>query len=415
MREAVGSARGYRWVVLAVFMLAVLVNQAGWITFASITVESASFYGVSDLAIGLLSLVFMAVYILLFLPAAWLIDTLGFRAAVAVGTVLTALGALGRGIFAGSFAALFVFQLLIAVGQPLVLGAVTSVAARWFRPDEQATASGLGSLAIYLGILGGIALTPLLLARTGMRGMLLVWGVASAAACILFLLLARERPAPAAGARPAMARAAARTPGGAALFASMGSMLRRPAFLILLAVFFVGLGIFNGVTTWIEQIVRPRGFTAAQAGFAGAAMIAGGIVGAVAVPLLSDAVRRRKPFIIAALAGMIPSLLGIALARGYGLLLASAALFGFLLLSAGPIGFQYGAELTRPEPEGTSNTLLMLMGQVSGVALIFAMDALKAPGGSMTMPLIGLAAVLAACLVLSLFLEESPVARRSAG
>jgi cyanate permease len=290
---------------------------------------------------------------------------------------------------------------------------VTSVAARWFRPDEQATASGLGSLAIYLGILGGIALTPLLLARAGMRGMLLAWGIVSAAACILFLLLAREGPARPAGAASASAGAAAAGgPRGSALFASMGSMLRQRAFVILLAVFFVGLGIFNGVTTWIEQIVRPRGFTAAQAGLVGAAMIAGGIVGAVAVPLLSDAVRRRKPFIVAALAGMIPSLLGIALARGYGLLLASAALFGFLLLSAGPIGFQYGAEVTRPEPEGTSNTLLILMGQVSGVALIFAMDALKGPGGSMTVPMIGLAAVLAACLVLSLFLEESPIARR---
>jgi cyanate permease len=235
--------------------------------------------------------------------------------------------------------------------------------------------------------------------------MLLAWGIASAAACLLFLLLARESSSSAAGASP-------RAPAGSALFSSMGSMLRRPAFLILLAVFFVGLGIFNGVTTWIEQIVRPRGFTAAQAGIVGGAMIAGGIVGAVAIPLLSDAVRRRKPFIIAALAGMIPSLLGIALARGYGLLLASAALFGFLLLSAGPIGFQYGAELTRPEPEGTSNTLLILMGQVSGVALIFGMDALKAPDGSMTVALIALAAVLAACLVLSLFMQESPVARR---
>ena len=186
-------------------------------------------------------------------------------------------------------------------------------------------------------------------------------------------------------------------------------MMRQRDFLILLVIFFVGLGAFNGVTTWIEQIVEPRGFTAAQAGMVGAAMIVGGIVGAVAVPLLSDALRRRRLFVIIALAGMTPSLLGVALAQGYWLLLCSAALFGFFLLSAGPIGFQYGAEVTRPLPEGTSNTLLILMGQVSGIIFIFGMDALKAADGSMAVPMVGLVGLLAACIVLSFFLAESPI------
>lgn len=409
-----GRGGGYRWVVLALFMLVVLVNQAGWITFASITAEAAAFYRVSDLAIGLLSLSFMALYILLFVPAAWAIDSRGFRAAVSLGALLTALGALGRGLFASSFAAILAFQLLIAVGQPFVLGAVTSVAARWFPAEEQATASGLGSLAMYLGILGGVALTPLLLARLQMRGMLLAWGMLAAAACVVFLLFAREGPPGVASG--VAAGTAARLPAGhgprPALFPGMRGMLGNRTFVLLLAVFFVGLGIFNGITTWIEQLVRPRGFSAAQAGLVGAAMIGGGIVGAATVPLLSDAARRRKPFIIAALAALVPCLLAIALTRSWWLLLASAAMFGFFLLSAGPIGFQYGAEATRPAAEGTSNTLLLLAGQVSGILFIFGMDGLKAADGSMTVPVLVMAGLLAACVVLSLFLEESPVADR---
>ena len=31
---------------------------------------------------------------------------------------------------------------------------------------------------------------------------------------------------------------------------------------------FVGLGIFNGISTWIEGIVAPRGFSSADAGLA---------------------------------------------------------------------------------------------------------------------------------------------------
>jgi len=138
-------------------------------------------------------------------------------------------------------------------------------------------------------------------------------------------------------------------------------------------------------------------------------MLIGGILGAVALPLVSDSLRRRKPFIIVALVGLMPGLLGVTFATSYWLLLASSFVFGFFLLSAGPIGFQYGAEMTLPAPEGTSNTLLIVMGQISGIVFIFLMDALKAPGGSMTASLLGLLGLVVVGLVLALFLAESPI------
>jgi cyanate permease len=394
---------GYRWVVLVLFMLVAALNQLCWITFAPVTVEAAAFYHASEIMIGLLSIVFMAVYILIFLPSAWLIDTMGFRFTVGLGAALTAVGALGRGVFAGSFPAVFAFQIVIALGQPLVIGAITKVAARWFPLEERATAAGLGTLAMYLGILAGVLLTPMLLGSLGMRGMLLVWGVAAAVAASVFLGLARERPAsavPGAGEEPR-----------SLVFDGLKSMLGKRDFILLMVIFFVGLGMFNGVTTWIESIVKPRGFSAGQAGVAGGLMLVGGVIGAVVIPLLSDSLRRRKPFIILALAGMIPGLAGIAFARPYWLLLLSGFAFGFFLLASGPVGFQYGAEVTLPAPEGTSNTMLLVMGQFSGILFIFGLDALKAPDGSMQGPLAALVAVTAACLVLALFLRESPIAR----
>jgi cyanate permease len=400
MAAASHKASGYRWIVLAVFMFATAMNQLCWIAFAPITMEASSFYSVSELAIGLLSLSFMAVYILIFLPSAWLIDTAGFRLSVGLGAALTAIGALGRGIFAASFGAVLAFQLVIAVGQPLMLGAITKLAARWFPPDERGTATGLGTLAMYLGILSGVLLTPLLLARVGMRGMLLIWGAITAVSSAVFLILARERPR-----LPQAWEAETRH----TVFEGLKEMMRRRDFILLLVVFFVGLGMFNGITTWIEAIVKPRGFQAAQAGVVGGMMLIGGIIGAVVVPLISDSLRRRRPFIILALAGMIPGLIGIAFARQYGLLLASGFVFGFFLLASGPIGFQYGAEVTLPAPEGTSNTMLIVMGQFSGIVVIFAMDAMRSADGAMTGPLVGFVVLLAACLVLSLFLRESPI------
>ncbi|MGE5072023.1 MAG: MFS transporter, partial [Anaerolineae bacterium] len=160
MAEPGFKVYGYRWVVLAAFMGVIAVNQLLWITFAAVTTQSMEFYKVSDLAIGLLSLSFMVVYILVSFPAAWVIDKYGIRAGVGIGAVLTGAFGLMRGLVANHYTWVLVAQIGIAIGQPFVLNAVTTVAARWFPMDERATASGLGSLAIYLGILAGLALTP---------------------------------------------------------------------------------------------------------------------------------------------------------------------------------------------------------------------------------------------------------------
>lgn len=401
MKEATPKAYRYRWLILAAFMLITGINQALWITFAPITSEAMKFYSTSDLAIGLLSLCFMAIYILIFLPCAWLIDTWGIRRAVSLGAILTAVFALTRGIFASSFAAVFISQAGIAIGQPLILGATTKLAGRWFPTDERATATGLGTLSIYLGVLLSLIVTPILTAGYGMKGMLVVSGVAAVVAALFFIVVAREKPPTPVGRPEDEARSL--------MFDGLRSMIRRRDFLFLLAIFFVGLGMFNGITTWIEEIVGPRGFSTSQAGLAGGLMLIGGIIGAVALPLVSDSLRRRKPFIIIAMIGLLPGLLGVTFAASYWLLLCSSFVFGFFLLSAGPIGFQYGAEMTLPAPEGTSNTLLIVAGQISGIIFIFLMDALKEPGGSMTASLLGLFALTVVVLALAIFLKESPI------
>jgi cyanate permease len=173
-------------------------------------------------------------------------------------------------------------------------------------------------------------------------------------------------------------------------------------------IFFVGLGVFNCVATWIEDIVKPRGFNAEQAGLAGGLMILGGILGAIIMPLLSDHYRKRIPFITIALAGSIIGIAGITFTTSYSVLLASSSFLGFFLLSAGPIGFQYGAEITYPTSESTSNGLLLLMGQISGITFIFAMDRFKSPlTGSMTKPLIVILLLMVISLFISTLLKES--------
>ena len=391
---------GYRWVVLAGFMLAVAFNQLLWITFAPITGPAAAYYGVSDLSIGLLSMSFMIAYLFLALPASWVIDTYGFRKAVGIGVVLTGVFGLMRGLVAANYTLVLIAQIGIAIGQPFILNAVTKVAARWFPLNERATASGLGSLAIYVGILVGLALTPFLTLQVGIARLLMIYGVGAGIAGVVFLAVAREHPATPPGPPEQEERAL--------MLDGLKQIVRKRDFQWLLLIFFIGLGIFNSVTTWIEDIVRPRGFSITEAGFAGGLMILGGVIGALVLPGLSDRYRRRVPFIVIALAGAIPGLAGVTFASTLALLYLAAFVFGFFLLSSGPIGFQYGAEIGRPTPEGTSNGLLLLMGQISGIAFIIGMDSFKVPAtGSMTPSLVALIVLMGVALLVATRLHES--------
>lgn len=391
---------GARWIMLVVYMIMAAVNQLLWITFAPITSDATKYYGVSDLQIGLLSMCFMIVYIVVSIPASWAIDKYGIRIGVGIGAVFTGIFGLLRGFAGTDYNMLLFAQIGIAIGQPFILNAITKLAARWFPIEERATAAGLGTLAMYIGILGGIALTPYLIIGSGIGGMLSIYGIISIITSVIFLVVMKEGP-PTAPCRPDQEERSL-------VFDGFMQTLRTRDFLWLMIIFFVGLGVFNAVTTWIEDIVRPRGFSATQAGITGGLMIVGGIVGALIIPLLSDYYKKRTPFIIVALVGSTIGLIGITFATSYWLLLFSGTVLGFFLLSSGPIGFQYGAEITYPASEGTSNGMLIMMGQISGIAFIFGMDSLKSHStGSMTRSLVFLIGLMLLSILISFRLKES--------
>jgi len=400
MEQAGFKVYGYRWVVLIVYMLVVAINQLMWITFAPITSDATQFYGVSDLSIGLLSMSFMIVYIIVSFPASWVIDTYGIRVGVGIGAALTGVFGLLRGVLGADYNWVLVSQIGIAVGQPFVLNALTTVAARWFPVRERATAAGMGSLAIYVGIVAGLALTPYLILAHSIVDMLIVYGAVALVSALVFVVFSREQP-PTPPCPPGMEVRSLVLDG-------LKDALHNKDFLFLMAIFFVGLGAFNAVTTWIENIVAPRGFSSTQAGIIGGLMIVGGVIGAIILPTLSDRYHRRKPFIVIALTGGVIGMAGITYANSYALILVAAFALGFFLLSSGPIGFTYGAEVTYPTPEGTSNGLLLLMGQISGIIFIFGMNALETPpDNSMTLSMVILIALMAVSLVLSGMLRES--------
>jgi MFS family permease len=379
MKDQTYRVYGYRWVVLGVFMFVNLTVQMLWITFAPITGPAANFYGVTDLQIGYLAMSFMITYLFLSFPASWVIDTYGFRKAVSIGAVLMSVFAILRGLAGDNYTLVLIGSIGIGIGQPFLMNSWTKVPANWFSFNERATAVGLVTLANLLGTALGMLLTPILTEGLSIPTVQLIYGGVAALATVLFIILSRENPAT----PPCPPGMEVRS----LMLDGLKQIVKSVPFWLFVIVYFVGLGIFNGISTWVENIIRPRGFSPIDAGSLGASMIVGGILGAVIIPIFSDKQHKRQRFMLLGVLLAIPGLLGVAFANSLWLILLSAFWMGFFLISVAPVGMQYVAEVTYPAPEGTSNGLIQFAGQLS-VIYVYIMEAMKSPNGAFTSSLV---------------------------
>jgi len=394
----------YRWIVLAVFMFINLTIQILWISFAPITGPAAQFYHVTDLQIGLFAMSFMLAFIPLSIPVSWVIDTFGFRIAVSIGAVLMGVFGLLRGLAGADYNLVLASTIGIAIAQPFLLNAWTKVPANWFSIEERATAVGLVTLANLIGSAIGMVLTPVLIESIPIPTVQLIYGGVAALSALLFIALAREKPAT----PPCPPDMEAR----ALMLDGLKHAMTVKPFLLYLLISFIGMGIFNGINTWIEDIVRPRGFTPTDAGTLGAVILIGGILGAIIIPPFSDKQHKRQRYLLLGIALSLPGLIGLAFATDWWLLIVSAFVLGFFLVSTSPIGMQYAAEITYPTPEGTSNGLIQLFGQAS-VVFVYIMGALQSSDGSFTPALLLASGLLIVSLPIVTRLQD-PTPRPSA-
>jgi MFS family permease len=140
-------------------------------------------------------------------------------------------------------------------------------------------------------------------------------------------------------------------------------------FNILLILIFVGLGAFNAITSEVDDIFIR--FTEPEAsGIIGGMMIIGGILGAGILSTISDMTKKRVIFLKLAMIIATPSTILLVVVNDFNLIILSAFIFGFFLVSALPVSLIYASEITYPVSEETSNGIMMTLGQISGLLLL---------------------------------------------
>jgi MFS family permease len=386
----------YRWVVLLLFMFPAIATQIQWITFAPIAKDTAVlFTGGNTNAIDLLAVVFMLVYIPISFPASWCIDRFGLKWGTGIGVIILGLSGFFR-IFAPDYTWLLVFQIGCAVGQPFVLNSFTKLAANWFPEKEEALASGLATMSLFVGLAAAMFAGDFILdhfkhagdAKGGISFILYLYGIFSLAGMILYLLFVKDKPK-----TPPNPIAAERK---VSMVIGIRSLFKNRDFLYLTGAFFIGLGAFNAISSKIDTLFnRPLDIDSSIApGIVGGLIIVGGIFGAVILSALSDRFRKRRLFLIIAMMVAVPMTLLLQYLPYIVPLGFAGFAFGFFLVSALPIGLTYAVEKTHPVPEATSNGILMLSGQVSGIlmALFFSMTVI--------------AVLFCVGLILTLFMKE---------
>jgi MFS family permease len=372
-KELHASVSPYRWVVLSVYMLVTAMSQIMWMTFAPIARDAAAVYTGGNIdRIDYLAMFAMFSWLPLAIPAAWCIDRFGLKKGAGIGVVLTGVCGFLR-IFAPDYTWLLVCMAGCAIAQPFVLNAFTKLAANWFPQEEEALASGLLTMSMFVGFAVVMFATDFILAsyrasgavRQGIDIVLIAYGVPALVGMVLFLLFVKDKPK-----YPpnplALERKVSMTIGLKSLFVNRD-------FVILLLLFFIGLGAFNGILTEIDTMFKNRPLdidTALAPGIVGGLMVVGGMFGAVILSALSDKFHKRKVFLVLAVAMAVPFTLLLQYATSIVLLGISGLLFGFFLVPALPVGLTYAVEKTHPVPEATSNGMLMLSGQISGIPIV---------------------------------------------
>jgi len=149
-------------------------------------------------------------------------------------------------------------------------------------------------------------------------------------------------------------------------------LMENKHFCLLLAAFSIGLAVFNGLLTVIDQWLSPFGYSEGQSGIAGGTLILSGLVGAAAAGVLLDSYHCYRSLLKGCFVCAFFALIFMcAMLRedNYPLLLFSFAAMGFFTLPILPGIIENAVECTHPVPEESSSGLLFGCGNVLGIGV----------------------------------------------
>ncbi|OTA92849.1 hypothetical protein M434DRAFT_396117 [Hypoxylon sp. CO27-5] len=365
-----------RWFGLVQLTLLNIIVSWDWLTFSPVSQNAAIYYNTSESAINWLSTAFLFSFVVIFPVTIYALHW-GPKPSIVASAVLILAGNWIR--FAGShsrdgglFGVVMFGQILTGLAQPFVLSAPTRFSDMWFTNRGRVAATALASLANPFGAALGQLIVPFMVTGPGdvSNAVLYVAIISSVAALPSFFIPAAPPTPPGpSGSRPK-----------ATLRDSM-RLLKSLEIWLILVPYSIYVGFFNSISSLLNQIMMPYGFSSDDAGIAGALLI---VVGLVAAAISSPILDRTKAFLLAI--KLAVPLIGLCylvfiwmpatrdLAGPYVVL----SVLGAASFSLVPVALEFLCELSYPMSPEVTSTIAWAGGQLLGGLFIVISDALKA-------------------------------------
>ncbi|XP_019867522.2 uncharacterized MFS-type transporter C09D4.1 [Aethina tumida] len=366
-----------RWLILGIFVLFSASNALQWIQYSIITSTITKYYNISTTWVDWTSMIYMVLYIPFIFPGSYILEKLGLRNSIIIGVVGNCVGSWIKvaSVDPSRFWVGFIGQSIVALSQVFVLSVPARLAAVWFGPSQVSSACSIGVFGNQLGIAVGFVL-PTMMVNTDIDTpqdvitndlfRMFLW-VAIFITVLLLLVLIFFKDAP--PTPPSYAQAQQDEP--VDFVKSLKNLCLNKSYIFLMLAYGINVGIFYAISTLLQQIVLeyyPGGEK--DAGRIGLVIVLAGMVGSVCCGVVLDRFHRFKETTLAvyafSLIGMV--LYTFTLSEGIIIVYIVSGVLGFFMTGLLPVGFELAAELTYPEPEGTSSGLLNAASQVFGVA-----------------------------------------------
>ncbi|KAI2809303.1 hypothetical protein BLOT_000451 [Blomia tropicalis] len=401
-----------RFFLLIMFISLSMSNAFQWIEYAIIESSITSFYHVTTFWVNCTSVVYMACYIIGIIPATWLLDNYGLRPCLIIASLGNAAGSWIKclSVNPSLFWVSMIGQTVVAASQLFILNIPPLLAATWFSAEDVTKATAYGVFGNQVGIALGFLIPPILMpgplkahsngtnysietttimatttsgspdeefdidgTAQGLR--ILFYGVSIITSIIFLLIVALFENKP--KCPPSEAQAYAQTMNGEQSFSSsIKALMTNINFLFLLVSYGLNTGVFYAISTVLAQMVTNaigNGY-AQEAGIMGLTITLTGIVGSIVCGYVLGYTKKFKGvtlFVyVFSLIGTVAFTAGLQL-KSIMLLYAMSGLLGFFMTGYLPIGFEFAAEISFPQPEGTSAGLLNASAQVFGIIFTF--------------------------------------------
>ncbi len=319
----------YCWVVLGMACLTMVTMMWGWQMMPALAYQLVPELKLTQQQFTLIFTAPVLVAIFTSLPGGALGDRYGIRAVVAVAAFVAAVSGLLRA-FTPSFTGLFVLMLIRGVAWGMAIPNLPKLVGVWFPPERSGIASG-----IYMGSMGAGGAIGLFTAPffPGWREAFIYTGILSLIVAVFWTLFARSCPAGVHIERPDI------------ISGVKVGMKSRNIWLLAITQFLIQGSLISFQGNLPQALTSIYNMSPQAAASVPAIMTLGFVTGNLFLPMLSDRIGLRKPFVFAgALIGAATLYFSWLAAPGTGVWVLSF-LGGVIVGGAPPVLFAIPAEL----------------------------------------------------------------------